>query len=89
LEAFLRDRLQVSAAIEARGARVFTQSPDGLPLIGPLPGDRRTVVAVGFGPSPVAWSVAAARSIADGILEGGGAVPRCLESRRLVRWRRT
>jgi len=88
LEAFLRDRLQVGAPVEARGARAFAQTPDGLPVIGPLPGDRRTIVAAGFGPSSVAWSVAAARSIADGILDGGGAVPRCVESRRLVRWRR-
>jgi len=88
IEAFLRDRLQVDARIEAVGARVFANSPDGLPIVGPIPGDRRTIVAAGFGPSHVAWSVAAAHAIADGILEGGGAVPRCVASQRLVRWRR-
>ncbi len=88
LEAFLRERLGVDAPIEARGARAFTSSPDGLPIVGPLPGDRRTIVAVGFGPSPVAWSVAAARAVADGILEGRGEVPPCLASQRLVRLRR-
>jgi len=88
IEAFLRDRLQVDAPVDAAGARVFANSPDGLPIIGPIPGDRRTIVAAGFGPSHVAWSVAAAHAIADGILEGGGSVPRCVESQRLVRWRR-
>lgn len=88
LEAFLRDRLGVAAPIEARWAVVFGQTIDGLPLVGPLPGDSRRIVCAGFGPSPVAWSLAAARSVADGIVHGEGAVPKCLESRRLVRWRR-
>jgi glycine/D-amino acid oxidase-like deaminating enzyme len=87
LEAFLRDRLQIDAPVQDRWARVFASTPDGLPLVGPLPGDSRRIVCAGFGSSPVAWSVAAARAVADGILEGTGRVPDSVASRRLVRWR--
>ena len=89
LEGFARQRLGLDGPVVERWAWVFAQSPDGLPVVGPLPGDPRLVGCVGFGATPLGLEVAAARSVAEGLLEGEGEVevPWMLSSRRIVRWR--
>lgn len=89
LEDFLRSSLGVEAPIVDRWAWLFTQSRDGLPILGPLPGQPRRVALTGFGANPASFAVGAARSVADGLLglDEGGALPWILSSRRLVRWR--
>lgn len=88
LEAFGRDRLGLGDAPVERWSWVFAQTPDGLPVVGPLPGDPRVVACVGFGASPWGLGVAAARSVVDGLLgEAAPEVPWMLSSRRTVRWR--
>lgn len=86
LEAFARDSLGIDAPIADRWAWRFATTRDGLPVIGPIPGQPRRIACVGFGANPASFAVAAARSVADGLLEGGE-VPWILSSRRLVRWR--
>ncbi|MEZ4316870.1 MAG: FAD-dependent oxidoreductase [Myxococcota bacterium] len=86
LEGFLRDSLRCEAPIVDRWAWVFASTRDGLPLLGPLPGQPRRIACVGFGANPASFALAAARSVADGLLDGGGEVPWMLSSRRLVRW---
>lgn len=87
LEAFGERHLRVGPALEA-SAWLFAQTRDQLPLVGPMPGQSRRVVLLGFGPNPATWGMAAGRAAADGILGDGGEVPDVLASRRLVRWTR-
>jgi glycine/D-amino acid oxidase-like deaminating enzyme len=88
LEAFARQRLGVQGPVVERWAWVFAQSPDGLPVVGPLPGDPRVVGCVGFGATPVGLEIAAADQVVAGLLgEPAEEVPWMLSSRRIVRWR--
>lgn len=87
LDAFLRERVGVDAAVVDRWAWGLCMARDGLPLIGPLPSQPRRIVATGFGPNPASFAMVAARAVADGILEGTGQLPDMVSSRRLVRWR--
>jgi glycine/D-amino acid oxidase-like deaminating enzyme/GrpB-like predicted nucleotidyltransferase (UPF0157 family) len=89
LEGFLRRSLRCEAAITDRFAFGFTTSRDGLPIIGPLPGQPRRIVLAGFGPNPASFAVGAARMVADGLMGGDadGPTPWLVSSRRLVRWR--
>lgn len=66
---------------------ITTSTQDQLPLIGPLPGQSRRLVATGFGTNPATWSFAAADAVVQGILHGHDAVPRRLSSVRLLGWR--
>lgn len=87
LDAFLHAHFALDS-VEQRWASCFATTPDGLPILGRLPGDGRRVVLAGFGPSPVSLSLAAARSVATGLLEGEVDIPRLFSARRIVRWRR-
>lgn len=87
LEAFLAAHL-APLAVADRWASVAATSPDGLPVVGRLPGDSRRMVCAGFGLAPVTMSMAAARSLADGLLTGDSGVPNFLSARRIARWRR-
>ncbi len=75
------------AQIVERWAYVFGQTPDGLPLIGPLPGDPRRVVCTGFGACSTALAAAAACAVAEGLVGESREVPWMLSARRMVRWR--
>ena len=85
----------LSRILHARGATgpttvrcwITVSSQDQLPLIGPLPGQARRLVATGFGTNPATWSFAAADAVVAGILHGTDAVPRRLHSARLLGWR--
>lgn len=66
---------------------ITAQSRDQLPLVGPLPGQPRRIVATGFGTNPATWSFAAADAVVRGILQGDRDLPRLLSSSRLVHWR--
>ncbi len=88
LEDFAMRQLGITEpAVVKRWAWTFAQTRDSLPIIGPMPGDSRTIAAVGFGPNPASFAFAAARAVADGITGEGGRVPAFLASTRLVRWR--
>ncbi len=87
LQGFAKTFLGLDAPVLERWARVWALTPDGLPIVGPLPGDPRRIVCAGFGASPPGLAIAAARAVADGLLEGGGEVPWFLSPRRMVRWR--
>lgn len=68
-------------------AWITAQSRDQLPLVGPLPGQPRRIVATGFGTHPATWSFAAAEAVVRGILQGERELPRLVSSSRLVHWR--
>ena len=88
LEAFARGPLGLVGPVVQRWAWVFSQSPDGLPIVGPLPGDPRLVGCIGFGAAAPGLAVAAARSVVEGLLGTDEApVPWLLSTRRTVRWR--
>lgn len=85
----LEDQL-ARRGLPARGevrAWITAQSRDQLPLVGPLPGQPRRIVATGFGVNPATWSFAAAEAVVAGILHGERNLPRLLSSSRLVHWR--
>ena len=68
----------------AEGVRIETHSCDGLPLIGPLPGDPTTLLLTGFGRDELVLSLAAAEAVAGGLLEEPVPLPSLLRPHRLV-----
>ncbi|MEQ1502991.1 MAG: FAD-binding oxidoreductase [Myxococcota bacterium] len=62
-------------APEARWAWIETHTCDGLPIVGPLPGDPRRIACTGF--VGVDWGLApaAAEAVVDGLLGGEGRTP--------------
>jgi glycine/D-amino acid oxidase-like deaminating enzyme len=59
-------------------------TPDGLPLVGALPGRPEVLVAAGFHGRGLAWGVAAGVAIAERIRGGEDTVPERLAPRRLL-----
>lgn len=88
LEAFARDKLGLDADVLERWAWITADTRDHLPLIGPMPGQPRVLVATGFGANSASWSFAAARAVVDGLVDGETTTPGMLRSNRLVRWAR-
>lgn len=88
LDAFLGKHLAADLPVERRWAHCFASTPDGLPFVGRLPGESRKLVLAGFGASPLALSMAAARTCTDGLVTGQAEVPSMFSPRRLVRWRK-
>ena len=88
LEAFARERLGVQLEVLGRASAASSSTRDGLPLVGPLPGDARRIVCAGFGASPWALGMAAAEVVVSQVLGVPREAPAALASRRLVRWRR-
>lgn len=86
IEDFVHQRFSADAEVVERWGWVTCQSPDQLPIVGPLPGEAQRIVATGFGTSPAAMSVAAADAVVRGLLDGEGEVPALVRSQRLVRW---
>ncbi|MCA9570983.1 MAG: FAD-dependent oxidoreductase [Myxococcales bacterium] len=88
IDAFATERLGCATPALDRWAWITCDTRDHLPLIGPIPGQPRVLVATGFGPNPASWSFAAAAALADGILHGESTAPTRLRTSRLVRWTR-
>lgn len=59
-------------------------TPDGLPLVGTLPGRPEILVAAGFHGRGLAWGVAAGVALAERLRGGPDAVPPALDPRRLL-----
>lgn len=57
---------------------------DGLPIIGPIPGQPRLVALSGFVGNPWGLCAGAARAVADGLQHGSSELPRFLSSYRFV-----
>lgn len=60
-------------------------TPDGRPLIGPVPGLRRAFVAAGHGPWGISTGPGSARLVADLVLGRTTSVPAALDGARFVR----
>ena len=84
LAAFADRFLGASAPAPARWAWIATHSCDGLPLVGPLPGDVRTLVCVGFGGHDWGLAPAAAALLVDGMVGGAKAPEPWLAPARMV-----
>lgn len=54
--------------VEDRWSWIAAQTCDGLPLVGPLPGDPRRVACAGFGGNENGLAVRAGKGVADGLL---------------------
>lgn len=64
---------------------IMTFTCDALPILGPFPGQPRKISCLGFNGQDLAFAMAAARSVATGILEGTGhAIPTRLQSHRFL-----
>ena len=89
IEAFFRYSMPASEerAVIARWAWVFHQSRDGLPLVGPLPGDPTRVVLAGTGGTGVSFEAALGEAVARGLLGEAHGVPDFLAATRITRWR--
>lgn len=73
IDTFARQHLGLSAPAVARGSLIETHTCDGLPLVGPLPGDSRRIACLGFGGNPFGLAPAAAEDVVQGLLQGGAA----------------
>lgn len=74
-------------AVEARvWSRQVEISCDNLPLVGPLPGQRRHVILLGLGELDLALGAASARALVSHLVESGGAVglPALFEPGRML-----
>jgi glycine/D-amino acid oxidase-like deaminating enzyme len=83
LEAFARDRLGL-AEVRGRWAWIDVHSCDGLPIVGPVPGDGRWVVCAGFSGNEWGLGPAAARAVVDGLLGGPTPTPAMFSPSRFV-----
>lgn len=59
-------------------------TPDGLPLVGPLPGRPHVAVAAGFHARGLSWGVAAGTALAAGLLGDEPGIPAALSPSRLI-----
>ena len=81
LDTFLRMELRVEAAVTHRWAGVMGFSPDGLPLVGQVPGTPGVYVCGGYTGHGMGFAVNAARTLVAQIT-GGGPIPRWLDASR-------
>lgn len=86
-------RLEATAArffpdagpVTHRWAWITASACDGLPLVGPLPGDPRRLVCCGFAGCEAGLGVRGARAVVDGLLSGSAAgLPRRLDPARML-----
>lgn len=89
IEAFFRYTMPAAEEVEVIGrwAWVFHQSRDGLPLVGPLPGDPRRLVVAGTGGTGASFEAALGEGVARAILGEEHGLPDFLAATRLTRWR--
>ncbi len=82
LEAYLRQRFpDVTESIERRWAGIMGFTPDGLPMVGTLPGKSRVGFAVGFNGHGLAMGAGTAERAVDYLLHGAPLGP--LDASRL------
>lgn len=80
---FAHDHLQLQPQGEVRcSARIFTATCDGLPILGPMPGDPTLTVCTGFQGFDLALSLECARGVARGLLSGRSNLPEWLSPAR-------
>lgn len=85
LEGFARRYFPDAGEVIERWAWIQAHTCDGLPLVGPLPGDPRRVSLVGFGGCEAGLGVRAARAVVDGIQHGrADGVPAGFAPSRLI-----
>lgn len=85
LEATARRFLPGVGEVLHRWSWITSHGCDGLPLVGPLPGDPRRVVCAGFAGLEPGLGMRAARAVVDGLLTGRAeGVPSCLDAGRFV-----
>ena len=84
IRGFLQRHLGVQGDVEARWSWVTGHSCDGLPIVGPLPGEPRVISCVGFGDNEPGLAVRAARGVADGLLGAGPRLPDFLAASRFL-----
>ncbi len=83
LEAHVAD--PAAAQIVEAWSGIGTASCDGLPIVGPLPGNPRVVALSGWGGWGLSWIGAAVSDVCDGILgRPAAAVPPTVAARRLA-----
>ena len=83
LREFSEQRGGASGESAKEWASIMGFSCDGLPILGPIPGQPRKVSCVGFNGQDLSLAMACAERVAQGILQGGtaGISPRLLSSR--------
>ncbi len=84
LARFLSLRFGIEGEAEQTLAAALSVTLDNLPLIGPLPGESRLLLATGFCGRGYAFGAAAARALAALIFSGKSTIPRILNPSRLV-----
>ncbi len=85
LEGFAHRYFPDAGEVIERWAWIQAHTCDGLPLVGPLPGDPRRVSLVGFGGCEAGLGVRSARAVVDGILHGhADGVPTGFAPSRLI-----
>lgn len=76
VEAFARAHLPVDgASISHRWARILCATCDGLPIVGPMPGDPTVVCCTGFQGFGAALGPASGAGVAKGLLTGQSGLP--------------
>lgn len=85
LARFLEERFGIVGEAEQTSAAALCVSFDNLPLVGPVPGDARLVLATAFCGRGYAYGAAAAEALAGLIVEGKADVPRAFSPARLLR----
>ncbi|MCB9679955.1 MAG: FAD-binding oxidoreductase [Alphaproteobacteria bacterium] len=89
----VRERLEATAArffphtgpVAAAWSWITAASCDGLPIVGPLPGDARRLVCAGFAGHEATLGLRAARAVVDGLLTGTApGVPSAWSSHRFL-----
>ncbi len=88
LAGFLARRVPAAAGAPLSGAWAATTAftPDGLPIVGAMPGRAGVLVAAGFAGRGLAWGIAAGVALAAGLAgrPGGPRIPHALFPRRFL-----
>lgn len=67
------ERLGGGGPVTHRWSWIRTATCDGLPVVGPMPGDPRRVICAGFGSNGPGLALRAGRAVAEGLLTGHAA----------------
>ena len=84
IEAFARRHVSADAPIDARWAWIETHSCDGLPIVGPLPGQVRRIACTAFCGNDWGLGPACAALVVDGLLGGPAETPSMFAASRFV-----
>lgn len=84
IEAFARRHFGADVPIDARWAWIEAHSCDGLPLVGPLPGQVRRVACTGFCGNDWGLGPACANLVVDGLLGGPADTPAMFAANRFL-----